>query len=104
MASRLIFTFNYKSRSQIETVIFGGIAFTTLSYFIFLKGLGKSPYISTTVSDYISAHTEILIVYTFIVSTIIMQIIHWLGYNIFKFVMLMGTFALAMAYIYVHGH
>lgn len=96
--SRLIFTFNYKSRSQIVTVIFGGIAFTTLSYFIFLKGLGKSPYISTTVSDYISAHTEILIVYTFIVSTIIMQIIHWLGYNIFKFVVLMGTFALAMAF------
>ena len=39
-----------------------------------------------------------LIVYTFVVSTIIMQIMHWLGCNIFKFVVLMGTFALAMAF------
>nr|MBP7472728.1 inorganic phosphate transporter [Prevotella sp.] len=96
--SRLVFTFNYKHQSQILTVVFGGIAFTALSYFIFLKGLGKSPYISATVSDYISVNTGMLIVYTFVASTIIMQIMHWLGCNIFKFVVLMGTFALAMAF------
>jgi phosphate/sulfate permease len=95
--SRLVFTFNYK-RSPLSTVIFGGIAFTALSYFIFLKGLGKSPYISISLSDYISAHTEMLMLYTFVVSSIFMLVIYWLGCNIFKFVVLMGTFALAMAF------
>ena len=39
-----------------------------------------------------------LLVYTFIGSAILMQIMHLMGVNIFKFVVLMGTFALAMAF------
>ena len=40
--SRIIFTFNYKKYSRYTIAIFGGIAFTALAYFIFLKGIGKS--------------------------------------------------------------
>ena len=39
-----------------------------------------------------------LIIYTFIGSTIVMEIIHLLKVNVFKFIVLMGTFALAMAF------
>lgn len=42
--SRIVFTFNYHKHSRWSIAIFGGIAFTALAYFIFLKGLGKSPY------------------------------------------------------------
>lgn len=96
--SRIVFTFNYKKHSRYTIGIFGGIAFTALSYFIFLKGLGKSPYISENVHEWIDSNIRMLLLTTFVVSTIVMQLLHVFRVNVFKFVVLMGTFALAMAF------
>lgn len=96
--SRIIFTFNYKKHSRYTIAIFGGIAFTALAYFIFLQGLGKSPYIEASIREWITANTRMLLVYTFIGSTLIMEVLHLMRVNVFKFVVLMGTFALAMAF------
>ena len=96
--TRIIFTFNYKLHMRYTIAIFGGIAFTALAYFIFMKGLGKSPYISDATRQFINNHIGMLLVYTFIGSAILMQFMHFIGVNIFKFVVLMGTFALAMAF------
>ena len=96
--SRVIFTFNYSRHSKYTIAIFGGIAFTALAYFIFLKGLGKSPYIPDNVRNYIDENTNMLLVYTFIGSSIVTEIMYICKINIFKFTVLMGTFALAMAF------
>lgn len=96
--SRIIFTFNYKKHSRYTIAIFGGIAFTALAYFIFLQGLGKSPYIEASIREWITENTQMLLVYTFIGSTLIMEVLHLMRVNVFKFVVLMGTFALAMAF------
>ena len=96
--SRVIFTFNYSRVSHIATALFGGVAFTALSYFIFLKGLGKSPYISADVCDFMQANITWLLCATFVVSSIAMLLVQLVKVNVFKFVVLMGTFALAMAF------
>ena len=96
--SRIVFTFNYKKHSRYSIALFGGIAFTALSYFIFLKGLGKSRFIAEDVRTWIDGNISLLLLYTFIGSTIMMQVLHMLRVNVFKFVVLMGTFALAMAF------
>lgn len=96
--ARVVFTFNYKKHLRYTVAIFGGIAFTTLAYFIFFKGLAKSPYLPETLKDYVKENTNILLLYTFIVSTVVMEIMHLLKVDIFKFTVLMGTFALAMAF------
>lgn len=96
--SRIVFTFNYKKHSRYSIALFGGIAFTALSYFIFLKGLGKSRFIAEDVRTWIDSNISLLLLYTFIGSTIMMQVLHMLRVNVFKFVVLMGTFALAMAF------
>ncbi|MDD5861636.1 MAG: inorganic phosphate transporter [Prevotella sp.] len=96
--SRVIFTFNYSKHSKYTIAIFGGIAFTALAYFIFLKGLGKSPYIPDNVKAYIDENTNLLLVYTFIGSAVVTEIMYLCKINIFKFTVLMGTFALAMAF------
>ncbi len=96
--ARLIFTFNYKKRLRYTVAIFGGISFTALAYFIFIKGLGKSPYITAEMREYIDANTNMLMLYIFIGSTIVMEVLHLLRVNIFKIVVLMGTFGLAMAF------
>ncbi len=44
--TRIIFTFNYKKNMRYTIAIFGGIAFTALAYFIFMKGVGNSPYVA----------------------------------------------------------
>lgn len=96
--SRIVFTFNYKKHSRYSIALFGGIAFTALSYFIFLKGLGKSRFIAEDVRTWIDSNISLLLLYTFIGSTIMMQVLHMLRVNVFKFIVLMGTFALAMAF------
>ena len=96
--SRIVFTFHYSKHSRYSIAIFGGIAFTALSYFIFMKGMGKSPYLPENVRDYIEEHTNWLLLCTFLVSTVAMQALHLLRVNIFKFTVLMGTFGLAMAF------
>ena len=96
--SRVVFTFNYKKHSRYSIAIFGGIAFTALSYFIFMKGLGKSPYLPAEWRDYISDNIGMLLVVTFVVSAIVMEFLHLCRVNIFKFTVLMGTFGLAMAF------
>ena len=96
--SRIIFTFNYREHSRYSIAIFGGIAFTALSYFIFMKGLGKSPYLPAEVRDYIDQNLGFLICITFVVSAVVMEFLHLCRVNIFKFTVLMGTFALAMAF------
>ena len=96
--SRIVFTFNYRKHSRYSIAIFGGIAFTALSYFIFMKGLGKSPYLPSEWRDFIDQNIGLLLVITFVVSAIVMEFLHLCRVNIFKFTVLMGTFALAMAF------
>ena len=96
--SRVIFTFNYTKHLRYTVAIFGGIAFTCLAYFIFIQGLAKSPLVQADAKAWIEDNTSMLLFWTFIVSTIVMEVIHLLHINVFKLVVLMGTFALAMAF------
>lgn len=96
--SRIVFTFNYNKHLRYTVAIFGGIAFTALSYFIFIQGLRQTPFISDASKMWIENNTTSLVVYTFIGSTIIMELLHLIHVNIFKIIVLMGTFALAMAF------
>ena len=96
--ARVVFTFSYRTHSRFSVAIFGGIAFTALAYFIFIKGLGKSPMLDSDLRAYIDANTRMLLLYTFIASTILMQVLHMMRVSVFKLVVLMGTFALAMSF------
>ncbi|MGN0221437.1 MAG: inorganic phosphate transporter [Prevotella sp.] len=96
--SRVVFTFAYQRHLRYTIAVFGGIAFTLLAYFIFIKGLGKSPFISTSTRQWVAGNTPMLLATTFVCSSLLMQVLHWLRVNVFKVVVLMGTFALAMAF------
>lgn len=96
--SRLVFTFRYKKHLRYSIAIFGGIAFTALAYFIFIKGLGGSPFISDATKNWINDNTQMLLVVVFVASTILNEIFYLLRVNVFKIIVLLGTFALAMAF------
>lgn len=96
--SRLVFTFRYKKHLRYSIAIFGGIAFTALAYFIFIKGLGGSPFISDATKNWINDNTQMLLLAVFVASTILNEILYLLRVNVFKIIVLLGTFALAMAF------
>jgi len=96
--SRVIFTFNYRKHLRYTIAVFGGVAFTALAYFIFIKGVGKSPYISEAARSWIDDNTAMLMCVIFLGSTVLAEILHLLRVNIFKVIVLLGTFALAMAF------
>lgn len=96
--SRLLFTFAYRKHMRIGAALFGGVASTALAYFIFLKGIGGSTYIPEEVRTWINVNTHMLLLCTFVITTILMEVLHLLKVNVFRLVVLMGTFALAMAF------
>jgi len=96
--SRLVFTFNYKRHMRYTIAIFGGIAFTALAYFIFIKGLGDSPFVDSGLRSWINDNTGRLMAVSFVLSAVLMQVLHALRVSVFKVIVLLGTFALAMAF------
>ena len=95
---RLAFTFDYKRRLTALIGVFGGVAFTALAYFILIKGLGKSPFITGDTRSWIDANTDSLLLGIFIGTTILSQLLHFLKVNVLRLIVLLGTFALAMAF------
>lgn len=95
---RLTFTFNYRRRLRYLIGIFGGISFTSLAYFILIKGAGNSPLLPSDVNVWIQEHTGTLLLLFFLTSGILSQILHHLRVNVLRIIVLAGTFALAMAF------
>lgn len=96
--TRLIFTFNYKKNLGYKIGIFGGIATTALVYFMLIKGLRDASFISADIKSWIDANTGTLIFGSFIFFSILMEILYFCKVNVLKVIVLIGTFALAMAF------
>ena len=95
---RTIFTFNYKPRMKYLAGVFGGIAVTAIVYFLLIKGLKDSSFMTADANAWIKEHTGMLVLCLFVGSSVIMQILHWCKVNILKIIVLMGTLSLAMAF------
>ena len=95
--SRIIFTFRTKNHKVAESV-FGGISFAILAYFVFIKGLSKSPVFATDAKVWIDANTTMLLGAVFAAATLLSYMLLLMRVSVFRLVVLMGTFALAMAF------
>lgn len=96
--ARVVFTFNYTKKMKYSIAFFGGIAATSIIYFMLIKGLKDSTFMTPENKHWIQENTVMLIAGLMVFFTILMQILHWCKVNIFKVVVLMGTFALALAF------
>lgn len=96
--SRMIFSFNYRSRLKWKVGIFGGICATAIVYFLLIKGAKDLTFMTPEVKAWISDHTAVIIAGCFAFFTILMQLLHFLHVNVLKVIVLMGTFSLAMAF------
>lgn len=96
--SRMIFSFNYKSNLKWKIGIFGGVCATAIVYFLLIKGLKDLTFMTPEVKAWIDTHTGIIVTSCLIFFTLLMQLLHALNVNVLKTIVLMGTFALAVAF------
>ncbi len=96
--ARLMFTFNYKKYEKFFIAIFGAVSFSCLSYFIFIKGVAESPFIAGNVKTWIADNTAALMGAIFVAAAVLSEVLFLCRVSVFRVVVLMGTFALAMAF------
>lgn len=96
--SRLIFTFEYKSRMKWKVGLFGGIATTAIVYFMLIKGIKDLTIMTPALKAWINDNTLLILGCCLVGFTVIMQLLHFMKVNVFKVVVLLGTFSLAMAF------
>ncbi len=98
LLARTIFSFNYKTNLKWKIGIFGGLCSTAIIYFLLLKGTKDLAFMTPEVKGFISRNTALILAGCMAFFTLLMQVLHVLKVNVLKVVVLMGTFALAMAF------
>jgi len=96
--SRALLSFNFERRSNWVGAVFGGVALAAITYFIFIKGLKGTDYYSD-IKPWIEGKTLLIVLISFIIWTFLSYIvIEFLKKNIYKLIIAVGTFALALAF------
>lgn len=96
--SRILFSFQYQKRVKYFGAIFGGVAITSITYFILFKGMKGSAFMNDSLKEFINANQTLIIGANLLFWTLFSQILIWLKQNIFKVIIIVGTFALALAF------
>lgn len=97
--TRAVFSFRYQKRIKYLGSLWGGIAITAITYFILVKGANGASFMTAETKSWINSNSNLIIVYSLLGWTALLQIFHWLfKLNILKLTVLVGTFALAMAF------
>jgi hypothetical protein len=79
--------------------LWGGVALSVIIYFILIKGAKGSAIITPEILTWIKTHTGLLLLLSFLACASVLQVIMLLTkINILKPIVLIGTFALAMAF------
>ena len=96
---RVIFSFHYEKMYRRIGGIYGGFAVTMIFYFLVMKGASGASFMTPEMMQFLDTNTWPILGVLFIGSTVLMQLgLILFNLNIFKIVILAGTFALAFAF------
>ena len=97
--SRLLFTFHYERRLPMLGGVWAGLALTFITYFLLIKGIKGASFVPDEFISWVGNHTLRLLLGTFIFWSLLSQLlIVVFKVNILRFIVLFGTFSLAMAF------
>ena len=111
--ARILFTFTFRVNgrttdqsgkmggrlsSSLKIGIFGGLSVTAIVWFLLIKGLKGSTLMTPEVNEMISQNTWLIIGSSMAVFSVLMTLLSAMKLPVLKFVVLLGTFALAMAF------
>ena len=96
--SRIIFTFQFEKKVKNFGAFFGGIALTSITYFIFIKGLKGTPYYKE-LSGFLKSNELLIVAIAFFALTALSYFFQKISQkSILIIIILVGTFGLALAF------
>jgi len=96
--SRIIFTFQYEQKIKNFGALFGGVALTSITHFIFIKGLKGTPY-SNELSGLLKTNEVLIVAVAFVVFTLFSYLFQKITKKSVLLVVIgVGTFGLALAF------
>ncbi len=97
--SRVLITFKFEERPRWTGSIFGGFAITAIVYFILIKGLKSAAIFDGNITDFATREPWWFLLINFFIWTIVSRLITSVfKQNIYRVIIVLGTFALAMAF------
>lgn len=97
--TRVLLSFKFENKPKWVGAIFGGMAITAIIYFILIKGLKGTSILSPETSIFIGDNPEIFILGNFLLWFALSWVVtRFLSWNIYVIIIILGTFALAMAF------
>ena len=95
---RLLFSFRFRISVRYLGGIFTGISLTSIGYFLFIKGAHGASFMTAEALAFMDNNLTTIMWCMFAVFTILGQVMALMGWNIFKLIILSGTFALAFSF------
>lgn len=97
--SRLFFTFDVNRRLKYYGAVFGGLAITSITFFILIKGLKGASFISSETQQWINENQLTIVLGSFVFWTLLSQaLMSFFKVHILRVIIVVGTFALALAF------
>jgi phosphate/sulfate permease len=98
--TRSFFSFDYKKRLKKGGSIWGGMAIAAITFFLLVKGSKGASFMTEEMKLAITSNAVEIILISFVVWTIVLQLLMTVfkQFNMMKLIVLVGTFALAMAF------
>ena len=111
--ARIVFTFTYRVNgrttdqsgkmgslvaSSLKIGIFGGLSVTAIVWFLLINGLKGSTLMTPELKEMVSENTWLIIGGGTVVFSVLLTLLSAMKLPVLKFVVLLGTFALAMAF------
>ena len=105
--SRLMLSYNYEKKANWVGSLFGGVALTSITYFILMKGIKGTAYAKqsfdilngSTIANFMETQVIFIALTSFILLSIFSYLlISFLKINIYKIIIGVGTFSLALAF------
>ena len=105
--ARTILSYNYEQKSKWVGSIFGGVALTSISYFILMKGIKGTSFAKesfdlldgATISSFLETEVLFISLASFVLLSLVSYILIFsFKVNIYKLIIGVGTFSLALAF------
>ena len=97
--SRLLMSFKFEQKKSWVAAVFGGLCAAAITYFIFIKGLKGAGFIDSDFKEFVFTNTPVIVAISFGFWTLLCAALNkFFNVNVYKFIILLGTFAIAMAF------
>ncbi|MGN0902154.1 MAG: inorganic phosphate transporter, partial [Succinivibrio sp.] len=96
--ARVLFSFRFEKSVKVLGGVFCGISVTAIAFFLIMKGAKSASFMKPEYVEFLNSNFQLIMWSIFFIFTILGQIMVFTGGNVFRLIILAGTFALAFSF------